>query len=231
MNVAIIAAAGKSERMDGKRKQFVPLGGIPVLIHTLEVFENSSLIDKIVLVVYSQDKTFVEDELLPKYSYQKVFRIVEGGEKRQDSVMNGLQFLPRETNTVIVHDGARPLVTPNLIEQAIGALSGWDGVVVAVPVKDTIKEVKKEEEIVSTLERSPLWAAQTPQVFLPEKLMKAHQKARMEGFYGTDDAMLMERAGNRLRVTMGSYENIKITTPEDLWIAEAILKSRGEISN
>lgn len=226
MNVAIIAAAGKSKRMGGNRKQFIPLAGIPVLARTLQVFESCPSIDKIILVVEAQDKEYILKELLTNYPCGKISQVTEGGEKRQDSVINGLQLLPRETEKVVVHDGARPLVTPDLISQTIEAFNDWDGVVVAVPVKDTIKEVGAKEEIVQTLERHFLWAAQTPQVFLPEKLMSAHQKARMEGFYGTDDAILMERAGYKLRVIMGSYENIKITTPEDMTVAEAILKLR-----
>jgi 2-C-methyl-D-erythritol 4-phosphate cytidylyltransferase len=132
--------------------------------------------------------------------------------------------LPGETTRVVIHDGARPLVTPELISLVVEALGNWQGIVAAVPLKDTIKKVDAEKGIIATIERTGLWAAQTPQVFLPEVLMEAHQKARMDGFYGTDDSILLERLGYKVKVVMGSYENVKITTPEDLPVAEAILR-------
>lgn len=226
MNVAIIAAAGRSERMGGRNKLFLPLVGVPILAHTLLALERCSSMEKIIVVVEGSDKKQFEEEVRARYPLGKILEVVEGGKERQDSVLNGLRALPRETARVTIHDGARPLVTTSLILKAIEALEDCDGVVTAVPLKDTIKEVSSENLIRTTVERKDLWAAQTPQVFRPEILMKAHQKARMDGFYGTDDSVLLERLGYKVKVVLGSYENIKITTPEDLVVAEAILRGR-----
>lgn len=226
MNVAIVAAAGRSERMGGRNKLFLPLMGMPILAHTLLALERCSSMEKIIVVVEGSDKKQFEEEIRARYSLGKILGVMEGGRERQDSVLNGLRALPRETTRVSIHDGARPLVTPDLILKAVEALEDYDGVVTAVPLKDTIKEVDSENLIRTTVERKDLWAAQTPQVFRPEILMKAHQKARMDGFYGTDDSVLLERLGYKVKVIMGSYENIKITTPEDLAVAEAILRRR-----
>lgn len=227
MNVAIVAAAGKSERMGGMKKQFMPLLGVPVLARTLLAFEHSPHIRKIIVVIEETDRKRFEDSIVAGFGLTKILEAVGGGEERQDSVLNGLRSLPGETSRVLVHDGARPLVTPELISGLIEALPNWQGVVAAVPLKDTIKRVGPENAVVRTIEREDLWAAQTPQVFLPEVLMEAHQRARMDGFYGTDDSVLLERLGYKVRVIMGSYENIKITTPADLVIAEAILGLRS----
>lgn len=229
MKIALIAAAGKSERMRGEgSKQYLLLAGKPVLSHTLQVFENCPVVDKIIVVVNPEDVDYGEKQIVQKFNFTKVFRVIAGGERRQDSVMNGLLALPSTVSAVIVHDGARPLISPELITQAVLALEEWAGVVVGVPVKDTVKKVSPGGEIKETLSRGELWFAQTPQVFLPGPLMKAHQQAQVDHFYGTDDAVLLERAGYRLRMITGSYENIKITTPEDLIVAEAILRKREE---
>lgn len=226
MNVAIIAAAGKSERMGGANKQFLPLLGVPVLARTLLAFERSPHIEKIIVVIEKSETKRFEDSILAKYGVTKILETVDGGKERQDSVLNGLRSLPGETTRVLIHDGARPLVTPELISRLIEALPNWQGVVAAVPLKDTIKRVDSEQGIIETIERTDLWAAQTPQVFLPKTLMEAHQRARMDGFYGTDDSVLLERLGYKVKVVMGSYENVKITTPDDLPVAEAILGLR-----
>ncbi len=226
INVAVIVAAGRGERMrlEGG-KQYILLGGKPILAHTLQVFEDCTPIHQVIVVANPEDIKFCRHEIVEKYGLSKVLEVVAGGPKRQDSVYNGLQALPEGTTTVIIHDGARPLVTPQIIEKAISALKGWDGVVVGVPATDTIKEVE-DERIARTRPRAKLWCAQTPQVFKLKSLLEAHKQAKSDNFYGTDDAILLERMGYRIRMIMGSYENIKITTPEDLIVAEAILKRR-----
>lgn len=227
MNIALIASAGKSERMGSKgNKQFLLLGGKPILSHTLRIFEDCPLVDEIVVLLNVEEIENCWKEIIKKFHFQKVSSVIPGGEERQDSIWNGLQALPASAARVIVHDGARPLVSMEVLNQAIRALEGWAGVVVGVPAKDTIKRADSTGEVKETLDRPELWLVQTPQVFLPEPLFQAHKKAKAEGFYGTDDAVLLERAGYRVKMIMGSYENIKITTPEDLIIAEAILRRK-----
>lgn len=237
-NTALIVAAGKGQRMRaeasslarwgfsevGMGKQYLSLCGEPLLAHTLRALQGCDSIHQIVVIVNEGDIE-VCWRLVEEHDISKVSEITVGGEERQDSVGNGLRVLPRDTGVVVIHDGARPLILPRLIEEAISALSGWDGVVLGVPVRDTVKFVEGER-IVQTLDRSKLWCIQTPQVFPRHLLEEAHERARGDGFYGTDDAVLLERLGYRVRVIMGSYENIKITVPEDLLVAEAILKRR-----
>lgn len=227
MRIAIIPAAGRSERMRSNRnKQFMVLDGEMVLSHTIDVFQKCAKIDKIIIVVNENEIDFCWDAIVEKHCFDKVVSVVAGGKERQDSVMNGLREIPPETTMVIIHDGARPFVTLRIIENAIEALNGYSGVIVGIPLKDTIKRVNEKNEVLETLDRDTLISVQTPQVFTPEELMKAYQRARMDEFYGTDDALLVERAGGRIKIIEGSYENIKITTPEDIVLAEAILKKR-----
>jgi len=226
INVAVIAAAGKGERMGLEGgKQYILLGSKPILAHTLQVFEDCNFVHHVIVVVNPEDIELCRREVVERYNLSKVLQIVAGGPKRQDSVYNGLQALPKGTTTVMIHDGARPFVTPQIIEKTISVLKGWDGVVVGVPATDTIKEVK-DERIARTHPRAKLWSAQTPQVFQLKPLLEAYKQAKADNFYGTDDAILLERMGYRIRMIMGSYENIKITTTEDLQIAEVILARR-----
>ncbi len=227
MKIAIIVAAGKSSRMkSGCSKQYLPLLGKSVLSHTLSVFEDCSAVDEVMLVVNVDDVEFCREKVVEKYGFKKVSKIIEGGEERQDSVCNGLSFIPPTAEVVLVHDGARPLVTQEILVEAISSLEGWDGVVVGVPAKDTMKIVGGES-IDKTLPRESIWCAQTPQVFLTSVLKEAHGKARRDNIYGTDDSMLLERLGYKVRMIMGSYDNIKITTQEDLEVAEGILRKKG----
>jgi 2-C-methyl-D-erythritol 4-phosphate cytidylyltransferase len=228
MNVALIAAAGIGKRMGDQGKQYLLLKGKPMLAYTLLAFQNCSAIQRIIIVANKEDLNRCQD-LVSQYEISKVFRIVEGGKERQDSVYNGLQVLPEGTKVIAVHDGARPLIFPDLIESSLSRLKGWDGVVVGVPTKDTLKLVKGEK-VIETLNRQGVWQIQSPQVFFVDLLIKAYQEAHKEGFYGTDDAVLMERMGYKIRIIMGSYENIKITTPEDVVVAEAILARREKVS-
>jgi len=228
MNLALIVAAGKGTRM-GKEggKQFLPLAGKPVLAHTLISFQQASSIDAIVVVVAEEnfEKCL---SVIDKHDVMKVDRVVIGGDERQDSVYNGLQAAMEfgQINLMAIHDGARPLIKPELIDEAVAVLDDCDGAVVGIPAKDTIKLVH-EGYIIETLNRASTWQIQTPQVFRFETLLYAHERAKSEGYYGTDDAVLVERNGGRIKVVLGSDENIKITTPSDLAIAEAILEARN----
>ena len=226
MKVAIIAAAGIGKRIGGQGKQYLLLRNEPLLAHTLRVFQECSIIEQIIVVNNKEDMARCQS-LVSSYQFDKVKQIVEGGKERQDSVASALGVLPGQTEIVAVHDGARPLISPEIIERSFAELGNWDGVVVGVPVKDTLKQVE-DKKIVKTLDRQNIWHIQTPQIFQTDLLIKAYQKAKDDGFCGTDDAALMERMDCRIGVVLGSYENVKITTPEDLVIAEAILARRAE---
>ena len=164
--------------------------------------------------------------MIERYHITKVKTLVVGGKERQDSVSHGLQKLEKDASIVLVHDGVRPFVTPGMIKETVDLARKGECVTVGVPIKDTIKEVDAKGIVRHTLERSKLWAIQTPQAFPLKVLMRAYEESHKHKIYGTDDATLVERAGGTVRVIMGSYENIKITTPEDLILAEEILKRR-----
>lgn len=223
----VIPAAGQGRRMQTLvNKQFLHLQGMPVIVHTLQVFEASAAIGEVILVCADGEKTIYE-ELLGVFGIRKVTRVVAGGAERQDSVYNGLQALPDDTGIVLVHDGARPLVDMGIIERVICAAGDYGAAIAAVQVKDTIKSVNAAGQVEKTLERDRLYQIQTPQGFRYEILMKAYTQACAAGFKGTDDAALAEWAGFNIQVVPGTYENIKITTAEDLVLAEAILARRA----
>jgi 2-C-methyl-D-erythritol 4-phosphate cytidylyltransferase len=226
-NYCIIVAAGKSRRMDSAvSKQFIFIGGKPILAYTIDAFEKSSLIDKIVLVINEAEIEKCKKIIVNKYNYKKLMKIVPGGKERQNSVFNGLKALPSETNLVAIHDGARFLITPDIIDRAVRDAYDSNGVIVAMPIQDTIKETNSNKIISKTFNRNRLWAAQTPQVFPYSIIMEAHEKAREDNFLGTDDASLVERLGYEVDIVRGSVENIKITTNFDLILAEIILNKR-----
>ena len=239
---AVLVAAGSGKRMaarlagregssaSGGRsrpKQFLQLAGRPILTHTIDRFESTPAVDLIVLVVPPGDERRCADEIVRPYGFRKVAAIVAGGAERQTSVAHGLAELPDEVEWVAVHDGVRPCVTPEQIAAVIGAAGGADGAILAVPLGDTPKQVGPDGVIQSTLPRSQIWLAQTPQVFRRTALWEAHARAAADGVIGTDDAALMERLGARVVVREGSSANIKITTPDDLPVAERWLSSRG----
>jgi len=232
--VALVPAAGIGKRFGAdKNKPFFVLAGKPIIIWSLELLQSISEIDEIIPVV-KEDDIMTAAELIEEYVISKVKQIMPGGKERQDSVYNGLQAVLDSGSIVLIHDGGRPFADADMIIEAIHGVDGWDGVVTGVPVKDTIKEAGPcsqdsgaDETIVRrTLEREVLYAIQTPQVFPYRVIREAHEKARGECFYGTDDASLVERCGGRIKIVAGSYRNIKITTPEDIFIAEALLKIR-----
>ncbi len=227
MNVTIIPAAGRGKRMASPTsKQFLMLAGKPVLAHTLAAFEEAKLVDGVIVVGKAKDIEFCKNKIVKKYGFKKIISYVIGGRRRQDSVANALIALPPDTEIVIVHDAARPLVTPELIDRAIKEAKNWPALTVGMPVKNTIKRITAGELVEYTLDRPRIWAIQTPQVFKADVLLHAHRVAKVEKLWGTDDTMLVEKTGKPVRVILGSEENIKITTPIDMLIAEAIIAKR-----
>ncbi|MDE3840573.1 2-C-methyl-D-erythritol 4-phosphate cytidylyltransferase [Bacillus methanolicus] len=220
----IIPAAGQGKRMGaGKNKLLLTLNDVPVLIHTLKVFEEDGKCEGIVLSIHPQDEKEFRS-LIHEYGIKKVTAIVPGGAERQHSVYNGLKALS-DNGIVLVHDAARPFIDIETIHRLTDMAKETGAAIVAVPVKDTIKKVQNNT-VTETVERSSLWAVQTPQAFRISLLLEAHRKAEAEGFIGTDDASLVERLGHKVTVTEGNYDNIKLTTPEDLFFAEAILRKK-----
>jgi len=224
---ALIPAAGMGKRMGQKvAKQFLPLGDRPMLAHTLMAFQRASAIDEIIPILSQEDMEFCLREVIERYHITKVKTLVVGGKERQDSVYNGLMKLEDETGVALVHDGVRPFITQEMIAEAVELAKKGECAVVGVPLKDTVKEVGSDGRVKNTLDRNRLWAIQTPQAFPLGLLKRAYAEAYRHTYYATDDATLVERIGTKVRVIMGSYENIKITTPEDLILAEEILKRR-----
>jgi 2-C-methyl-D-erythritol 4-phosphate cytidylyltransferase len=220
----VIPAAGIGKRMGaGKNKLLISLNGMPVLVHTLLVFEQDDQCDGIVLAIHPRDQEEFT-KLIKKYHIKKVVAFAAGGKERQDSVFNALQFV-RDEGIVLVHDGARPFIHRETIHRVVALAEQEGAAVVAVPVKDTIKKVENKR-IVETIERSSLWAVQTPQAFRISILKEAHRLALRDQFIGTDEASLVERIPYPISIVEGSYDNIKLTTPEDLYFAEAIIRKR-----
>lgn len=229
----IVAAAGLGLRAGGEqKKQFLLLKGKPLLVHTLEALGASPLITRILVVVPPQELDFCRQEVVEKYNLSKIEGLVGGGQERQDSVYNGLKALSPSPEWVLIHDGVRPLVTPRMIEDCLQSARETGAAVCALPAYETVKEVDPQGLVVATRERSRLWLVQTPQVFRYSLLWEAHQKAQAEGYYATDDAALVERLGLKVKVALGSPQNIKITTPEDFKRAEGLLSAgKGAKSN
>ena len=223
----LIPAAGMGKRMGrAVAKQFLLLGDKPVLAHTLLAFQRSSEIDEIIPILSQEDMESCLREIIEHFNITKVKTLVVGGKERQESVAHGLQKLEKDTSIVLVHDGVRPFVTQAMIRELVEHARKGECVIVGVPVKDTVKEVDGQGMVRQTLDRSRLWAIQTPQAFPSKVLKHAYEESSRHTGFGTDDAMLVERTGGKVRVIMGNYENIKITTPEDLVLAEEILKGR-----
>lgn len=224
MNGVVIVAAGTGSRMNmGINKQFIKLEGKEIIAYTIEKFYNNSNIEDIVVVVKEDESEFFKKEILDKYNFKNI-KIAYGGKERQDSVYNGLKSLDKKCDVVLIHDGARPFVSDKIIDNCIEEVKEHKAIVVGVPVKDTIKVIDNDKNIVDTPNRSVLWAVQTPQTFDYNILLDAYKDAFKSGFYGTDDAMLVERIGYKVKMVEGSYNNIKITTKEDLSVGSQILK-------
>jgi 2-C-methyl-D-erythritol 4-phosphate cytidylyltransferase len=229
--VALIVAGGSGKRMGHDRsKQYLMLGGVPIIVHTLRTFMEASSIDDIVLVVPERDIDYVKLSIIEQYGISKVTHMIAGGRKRQDSVRNGLEAMSNDCHVVVIHDGVRPFVSEELINTSVMKAIEDGAVTVGVPVKDTVKSVTGDGIIKETLDRQELWLTQTPQTFTREIIQQAYRRAYEDNFYGTDEASLVERMNIKVTMVNGSYENIKITTAEDLAIGEYILKKRGVIS-
>ena len=220
---AIIAAAGSSERMGGVDKMFALLGGKPLLARVVEVFQGCDLIDQIVLVVSKRSLKRCR-QLVAEYGWSKVTDVCPGGERRQDSVAAGLSRLSH-CQWVVIHDGARPLVTEDLIRCGLTEAEETGAAVAAVPVTDTIKVAGEDRLVQQTPSRQTLWAVQTPQVFRFDIITEACRQVEAEV---TDDASLVEQLGYRVKLYMGSYDNIKVTTPDDLAQAEVLWQKHGK---
>jgi len=227
--VAIVPAAGSGNRMGRDiSKQYLALGGRPLLIHTLSVLEACPLVDALIVVVPPPDVEAVRTGMLPSWNLKKLAGVVPGGKERQDSVRAGIEALDQETQLVVIHDAVRPFISAGLIESCIRAAAEGGASTVGVPLKDTVKEVAADGRVMRTCDRSLLWLTQTPQAFRRDIIENAHRAAARDNFRGTDDASLVERLGISVRMIRGDYGNIKITTPEDLILAEALLAGREE---
>ncbi len=224
----LIAAAGVGSRMGGNvSKQFIELGDKPVLAHTIEKFENNKYIDEIIIIMKEDSIDYCRNQIVRKYRFRKVSKIIRGGRERQDSVYNGILALSNNTDIVVSHDGARPFVKDQVIEESIKKAIEIGAAVVGVPVTDTVKIIDEDKSINNTPKRALLWAAQTPQVFRKDILKEAYNKAIEEYFLGTDDSSLVERIGYKVAMIEGSYSNIKLTTKEDIDMAESIMKKEN----
>lgn len=221
---AVVPAAGSAVRMEGLDKIMAPMGERPVLVHTLKALEASELLQEIV-VVTREDLLVPVSQMCRMWSLSKVTKIVVGGASRTESVLNGIREVSGKAELIAIHDGARPLVTVEEIDGAVRRAAACGAAAPAVPVKDTIK-VAENDRVEATPERRKLFAVQTPQVFEAGLIRGALGKALADGIELTDDCTAVERLGMPVQLTQGSYENIKITTPVDLALGEAILEWR-----
>ena len=230
--VAIIPSAGMGTRLGGRKKNLLKVADVPVIVHTLRAFEETDVVSEVILVVAEGDIDLFREVVL-EYAVAKVKAVVAGGAERQDSVRKGMEAARSGFDVTVVHDGARPMVTSEIIERCVRSAVEHGGAVAAVPVKNTIKEVVGGR-VERTVAREGLYAVQTPQAFRSGLLEDAHRRADEEGFLGTDESSLVERvidkSGDKgdaeVVVVEGSYENIKVTTEEDLVVAELFLGRR-----
>lgn len=231
-NVAIVLAAGKGKRMNADRpKQYLLLDGKPILYYSLKTIEES-FIDRIILVTSADEIEYCRKEIVEKYGLQKVTSIVAGGKERYHSVWNGICQV-EDCDYLFIHDGARPFLTQDILDDAYRCVKEYDACVAAVPVKDTIKQVDGSGRVTFTPRRSALYQMQTPQTFhfslikdAYEGLIRQEEDLKKKGIAITDDAMAVETiTSHDVRISEGAYTNIKITTPEDIWIAESLIKN------
>lgn len=221
---AVVVAAGTSSRMGGIDKIFAPILGLPLVAYALDQLESFPPVTQVVLVL---DQASVERgrELVSQRRYKKVRPVCPGGSRRQDSVLLGIQAL-EPCDWVVIHDGARPCLDHGALERGLESAQETGAAVAGVPVKDTIKSVSPQQVVLNTPDRKGLWAAQTPQVFRYDLLLDAHTACLEEV---TDDAAMVESIGHTVKMFLGSYENLKVTTPEDLAVAEVFLNSRIKV--
>jgi len=224
---AVIVAAGKGIRMnDTVRKQYLPLAGRPVLSHCLTLFEACDLINKVILVVPQEDFDYCRNKILSKFKIK--IDLVAGGKERQDSVYNGLIALGENGGIVVIHDGVRPFANKEMLKSCVRGAKKHGACIIGVPVWDTLKRVSSSQNIETTIERKNIWFAQTPQAFKYDIIRKAHENARLKGYTGTDDARLVEQMGYPVKILTGSKKNIKITTREDLKLAQMMIHAEAD---
>ncbi len=209
-------------------KQFMLLGGLPLLVHSLRVLQASPVVSEIILAVPESDRHSCQADIVLRYELTKVSQVVAGGVQRQDSVRHALQTAGDDLDVVLVHDAVRPFLTEDMIQRVVARAREVGGAIVAIPMRDTVKVASEDMLIQRTIDRQQLWLAQTPQAFRASLLREAHDKARAEGVHATDDALLLERYGHTVAIVEGRADNIKVTRPEDLPIGEAILAARQE---
>ncbi|HPU08165.1 MAG TPA: 2-C-methyl-D-erythritol 4-phosphate cytidylyltransferase [Candidatus Atribacteria bacterium] len=228
MFFAIIVAAGRGERVNSVTpKQYLPLLGKPILAHTLDIFEKSPWIGEIIVVINPLHEEIFKKEVWERYGYRKVKKYISGGETRQESVYGGVREVKnRGDDFVLIHDGVRPLVDEKILGRCVEGVIKFGAVCCAMPCVDTIKCSLNGEVIDETLDRQKIWRAQTPQAFRISLIWEALERAKEEGFQGTDDSSLVERMGKPVRLVLGSEDNLKITTPQDLILAEELLRWR-----
>lgn len=225
---AIVLAAGQGKRMNSKvQKQFLMLKGKPVLYYSLKCFEESPRIEEIILVTGKESCEYCRKEIAEKYGFLKIKKIIPGGRERYDSVYEGL-LACEGTDYVLIHDGARPFITEEILERCCREVKKWEACTVGMPSKDTVKIADRDGCVSVTPDRASVWNIQTPQIFRYSLIKEAHDSIRKKKMTQiTDDAMIVEQeTGSRVKLVEGSYQNIKITTPEDLLIAEAFLEHR-----
>jgi 2-C-methyl-D-erythritol 4-phosphate cytidylyltransferase len=223
---AIIVAGGQGTRMEGnRRKQYLSLAGLPILTRTLTVFARCDAVKQIVLVVPGGDIDFCRESILEPEGFSREIVLIPGGERRQDSVFNGLNAVDADCRIVVIHDGVRPFVQNEQLIECIEGARQTGACIMGVPAYETLKQVDASDQIIQTLTRDDVWLAQTPQAFRHDLIRKAHDRARLEGYSATDDASLVERLGAAVKIIAGSRNNIKITVKEDLEMAGSILDS------
>jgi len=219
----VVVAAGKGARMNHSLpKQYLPLEGKPILAHTLVNLSKISAVDSIVLVVSKDRLDWCRQKIIEKFDIKKVDKIVAGGKTRTESVRKGLNSLDENTEIAAIHDGVRPFITQSLFDNIIKYVKQSGAAICAVPLRDTLKTADEQNRVQSTQERKGLWLVQTPQIFKYSLIMKAYKKAEEGSLQATDDAGIVENLPHPVKIVEGSPLNIKITTPEDLVLAEAI---------
>ncbi len=224
--VAVVPAGGLGARMQSRRpKQYLLLARVPILVRMVRALLDSTAITGVIVAVPA-DRIGATRRMLARHHVAGALTVVAGGSLRQESVWRGLQEVPPGARWVVVHDGVRPFVSGELVNRVLAAARRWGAATCGLPVRETVKRVR-EENVDATLDREGLWLVQTPQAFQRDLLWEAHEKARRDGFTGTDDAVLVERLGGRVAMVLGLPQNLKITTPEDLRIARLWLAGCG----
>jgi 2-C-methyl-D-erythritol 4-phosphate cytidylyltransferase len=226
---AVIPAAGSGMRMGlEEAKQYLEIGGKPLLVHTLRTFQECHLVDSIIIVVPEKDIDYCLHQMVQRYQFSKVYKVISGGERRQDSVRNGIEAVADSCGWVLIHDGVRPFVSIQLIEKVIKTARRFRAVITGLPVTETIKRVDSKANVLKTIERKGLWLIQTPQIFSREDIYLAHQEALKRGWTdATDDASLVEKMGISIKIIEGEERNIKITTLHDLQVARFLLSAES----